>query len=100
MKDLSGLPPNPTDVLVAFDDYVRARPQFFPKPATPKYFLRFHRAVLLSMGGLVKTASGDLVCPVALDNYILALGRSGLSYRNAPDHVHGAMVVGEGSCDE
>jgi hypothetical protein len=52
MKDLSGLPPNPTDVLVAFDDYVRARPQFFPKPATPKYFLRFHRAVLLSMGGL------------------------------------------------
>lgn len=87
MSESQKIPQNPAFGLVPFREYVRARPQFFPRAATQYYFLRFRRRELLESGVMVRTASGDLVQPTALDEYILELGRRGETYRCATQFI-------------
>ncbi len=87
MSETQKIPSNPAYGLVPFRDYVRVRPQFFPKAGSPIYFLRYRRQELLARGVMVKTAVGDLVRPTALDEYILELGRRGETYRSAPQFI-------------
>lgn len=95
MSSSKEIPPNPAGDLVPFNEYARARPQFFPRRATPNYFLRFHRNELAAKGALVRTASGDLVSPEAVDEYILMLSRQGLTYRQRLDgrRVEGSELL-------
>lgn len=86
MSPEASLPPNPAEVFVPFDDYVIRRPQFFPSPSSPSYFLRWQRRILLETGVLLSTTQGDLARADLLDIYILALSKAGKNFQ--ADELH------------
>ena len=82
MSNKTNLPPNPTRDFVQFEEYVEQRSQFFPRPTSASYFMRWQRRILLETGALISTPAGDWVLADVLDDYILCLSRAGTSFQS------------------